>query len=215
MTVPSPGAREFTTPAEYPPRTVLFRQNETPSAAYLIVTGVVRLTSVSGDGVPMILGLRSGGSVVGASAIIADGRHSTTVSTVTDCRLQQVNASDLRSLMESDRNISRWIAAALANDVRQQIAWSQLASSRDSLVRLGILFSILKRVESSVRPDGSVRLPPLLNVSEVAQSIGRTRESVSRLFRDCHKRGVLRRDKGWYVIPVGSPILDLSPAVPE
>jgi len=105
---------------ELQPGEVLFRAGDTPTTAFLIESGTLRITAER-DGAPMVLGELAAGALVGEMAVLDDSRRSATATALTACVLTPIDRAQFAERL------------AAADPVVRALLLSQLARYRTAL----------------------------------------------------------------------------------
>lgn len=185
----------------YPAAVDLFQQGDAVEDPYLIEEGVVKLWALSPAGDQIAVDLRYKSWVVGLATSILGWQSPVTATTLTQARLRRVPSSVLLSLLKRDQDFSWYVHRLNAEEIMEhttQIIDLKYLSARDRLLRL-----ITKILRSSWgdQPGEENRLKLPLRGYEIAQLIGVTPEHLSRLLRQLEEKDLLRRRRGWLVIP--------------
>jgi CRP-like cAMP-binding protein len=184
----------------YPAEIELFQQGAPAREIYFIEEGVIKLVYLNPNGKEAIIGLRSSGWPLDASALILQEPHPVTAVTVTRCRLYHVSAETFRHLLNRNPQLSNYLLRTYSREVYDQmsrIAELECFSARQRLERL--LWQMLPQTEQG-GPQKEKRLRMPLKHSEIAQLIAITPEHLSRLFKLLEREGVISRKGGGLVI---------------
>jgi CRP-like cAMP-binding protein len=185
----------------------LFRPDAPARCVYLINSGVVMIMAPHG-GREELMGLRTAGWVLGVPPAIRGRSHVATGVTLTACEVCALSIDEFRRLRTHEPEFADWIQQMLAAQAMEQFerAASLIAAGSDS--RLEWLFVELFRACGQRRDDGSYRLRTAVSVTQVADLVLASRPWTSRTLSDWEAHGVLRREKGWFVVPPRSPLVD-------
>jgi len=185
----------------YPAGLTLFQQGAHLHEIYFINRGLIKLLHLDAEGRELIVNLRYPGCLLGAASVLLLRPCPVTAVTVTPCSLQRVSAADFRQHLTVDPKLGWYLHQMQSWEIYEQTA--RLAQMGDRVVRHR-LEEVLWQMLSVLAPDPSpagvkVQLP--LKDKEIAQLISATPEHVSRLFKQLHEAGLVRRAKGWTIIP--------------
>jgi len=161
----------------------LIRQGTLGDGLWLVQTGALRASSITGDGHELVLDVLGPGQGAGELSGVASP---VTVRTLRPCRLAPVTPRAAADLLVTRAHRAAALAADLAwLDVRARV----LARLEDLAARFG------RQVEG-----GRLILLPLTQ-DEVAALVGTTRESANRALRSLAADGVIRiAARGRYVV---------------
>jgi CRP/FNR family transcriptional regulator, cyclic AMP receptor protein len=184
-----------------PAGAVLFVEGQAPRGVFIVCSGRVNLSTTSREGKILILKTAEPGEVLGLSAAISGAGYETTAETATPCQLSFVDRQHLLELMQSFPEIGIRTAQFLSRDF--QSAYRDIRdlvltrSSAGKLARLLLSQSATRDLESATE----IRIGGSMTHEEMAQRIGSSRETVTRLLSDLKKRQLIRLDGSTLVIP--------------
>ena len=174
----------------YPKGSVLFVEGETPRGVFILCNGKAKLTTSSSEGKTLIVSIAEAGEVLGASATILGGAYEVTAETIEPSQVNFIRRDDFLRFLETHSDACMHAAQQLSTkyqDAQREIRSLGLAqTTTEKLARL--LLDWCERGEET--PTG-VRLKVLLTHEEIAQMIGTTRETVTRLLSAFKRRKML------------------------
>lgn len=183
-----------------PAGAILFVEGQIPRGIFVLCSGRVKLSTASRDGKVLILKFAEAGEALGLSAVISGMNYEMTAETATPCQLNYVDRKNLISLIEEHSEVGMNAAQSLSREF--QFAYRDMhdlvlaRSSTGKLARLLLL--------SCTTPTGAdsteVRVRSGMTHEEMAQRIGASRETVTRLLSDLKKRRLIRLDGATLVI---------------
>jgi CRP/FNR family transcriptional regulator len=168
----------------YPTGAVLFLEGQEPHGIYVLCKGRVKLSICGIDGKTLILKIADSGEVMGLSASITGKPYELTAEAISPCQITFVKQEDfLRFLKGNDEACLR---------VAQQMGEKYYAVCRNirSLVLSGsAVEKLAKLILEWVAKDGEngkteTRIKLSQTHEEIAQMIGTSRETVTRLFAE-------------------------------
>lgn len=185
----------------YPGGALLFVEGQAPRGVYVLCSGKVKLSTTSREGKVLILRIAQPGEVLGLSAVISGEPFEVTAETTEPC---QVNFIDRVALIERiEKNGELGLRSSLALSREFQSAYRDIhdlvlaRSSAGKLARLLLSWTAHKERSGE---SGEIRIRPTLTHEEMAQMIGSSRETVTRLIGDLKKREWIRLDGSTLVI---------------
>lgn len=107
---------------EFPAEMVLGRQELIARDVYFIERGLVRLTRVEERGRRSVVGLRTPGWLLGASAAILQKAYPATMVTVTRCRLRKIRSDQFCRLLKTNDQFSWYVAVLHSQEVYDHVA---------------------------------------------------------------------------------------------
>ena len=175
-----------------PAGAILFVEGQAPRGMFIICSGQVNLSTTSREGKILLLKTAMPGDTVGLSATVSGMGYETTAETATPCQLNFVESKHLFELMQSHSEVGLHAAQCLSRDFRsahRDIHDLVLTrSSKGKLARL-ILAQFPTREEQRESHIHSV-----MTHEEMAQRIGASRETVTRLLSSLRKKRLIRLD---------------------
>jgi CRP/FNR family transcriptional regulator, cyclic AMP receptor protein len=181
-----------------PPGALLFVEGQTPRGVYLLCSGKVKLSTTSKEGKVLILKQAEPGEVLGLSAAISGTNYEMTAETTTPCQINFVSRQNLMALLQNESEVGVHSAQTLSRDFQgayRDIHDLVLArSSSGKLARL--LLSCAPESEKSEE----LRLRSAMTHEEMAQRIGSSRETVTRLLSSLKKKRLIRLEGATLII---------------
>jgi CRP/FNR family cyclic AMP-dependent transcriptional regulator len=132
------------------------------------------------------------------SAAISNVGYETTAETATPCQLNFVEREDILQLFETQSEVSVKVAHCLSRHFQSAYRdIHQLVLNRSSSGKLARLL-----LSQSIGDEGSegIRMHSSMTHEEMAQRIGASRETVTRLIIDLRRKRFIRADRAGIVI---------------
>ncbi len=169
--------RRMTFPTDTPVMTI----GQPGEAAYIIVSGTVKIHAEQVDGRDVVLALRGPGEIVGEMSLLDDGGRSASVVTLEPCIVLWINrASFLKSLSEMPA-ISLNLVHILARRLRVSTAQIQVLSTQDVYGRVAHLLLTLADEYGVEQPNGAIQIPLRLTQTDLASLAGASRARVNQV----------------------------------
>src|SRR5258708_18383469 len=182
-----------------PAEAVLFVEGQTPRGIFILCSGNVKLSTTSKDGKVLILKQAEAGEVLGLSAVISGTNYEMTAETALPSQLNFIRRQDFMTLMQSESEVGMHAATWLSREFQ--------GAYRDihDLVLARASSGKLARLLLSCAPRGAqqaeeLRLRSAMTHEEMAQRIGSSRETVTRLLSDLKKKRLIRLEGAKLVI---------------
>jgi CRP/FNR family cyclic AMP-dependent transcriptional regulator len=182
-----------------PAGAILFVEGQAPRGMFVLCSGRVKLSTTSREGKVLVLKTSEAGDALGLSAVISGENYEVTAETATPCQLDFVDRKNLLSLLENHPSIGMQAVQSLSREFQATYRdIHDLVLSRSSAGKLA-------RLLLACTPDQSLaleesRLRSAMTHEEMAQRIGSSRETVTRLLSDLKKRQLIRLDGATLVI---------------
>ena len=188
LPVPSVQALEnikYTT--AYPKGAVLFVEGQAPRGVFILCRGRVKLSICSSDGKTLILKIAEPGELLGLSASVSGKPYELTAETLDPCQVNFVKREDFLRFLREHNEVCLRVAEQLSdkyNTACHEIR--ALGLSHSAAEKLAKLLLEWSSKNGDTRQPGRMKLT--LTHEEIAQMIGTSRETVTRLFADFKKR---------------------------
>jgi CRP/FNR family transcriptional regulator, cyclic AMP receptor protein len=195
----------------YPKGSVLFVEQQEPRGIYIVCSGKVKLTTSSAEGKTLILRIAEPGEVLGLSASILGSPYEVTAETLEPSQINFIKREDFARFMAGSTEVCFHTAQALSakyHDAQKELRSLGLAqSATERLARLLLQWCAEQGAGKS--KDGSIRLKVLLTHSEIAQLVGTTRETVTRLLSDFRRKEILQVKGSTFTVTDPAALQDL------
>jgi CRP/FNR family transcriptional regulator, cyclic AMP receptor protein len=171
----------------YPQGAVLFVEGQGPRGVYIICSGRVKLSTTSRDGKTLILRIAEGGEVLGLHASVSGKPYELTAETLQPSQLDFIRREDFMKFLEHHGDACLHAAQHLSENC--QSAYEMIRS-------LGLSHSVsekLARLLLEWAADGDatkegIRIKVALTHEEIAQLIGTSRETVTRVLSEFREK---------------------------
>jgi len=184
----------------YPGGAVLFVEGQTPRGAFVLCSGRAKLSTTSRDGKVLILKIAEAGEVLGLSAVISGEPFELTAETAGPCQVNFVEREALLRLMEKNGEVGLHASQALSKEFQSAYRdIHDLVLARSSAGKLAKLLLSWTPGREAFEPH-EIRIRASLTHEEMAQMIGASRETVTRLLSDLKKKNLIRLDGSTLVI---------------
>jgi len=173
----------------------LFVEGEKPRGVFILRTGKAKLTACSPLGKTFITRFADSGDVLGLNAVVSNRPYGATAEMMTSGQVDFIPHGFLLRLMRQHADFALAVAEQLS---------ASYYSLHDSVRSLGLATHPVERLaklllfwtsagnEDACSSHQSFKLP--LTHQEIADSIGSTRETVSKLFCDLRRKQLLRSE---------------------
>jgi CRP/FNR family transcriptional regulator/CRP/FNR family cyclic AMP-dependent transcriptional regulator len=182
-----------------PKDTTIFHAGDPADAVFVVANGKVKIVVTSSDGKEFILTILGAGQVFGEMALLESAPRSATVITATAVELLVINRKDFHHLLTTSPSLSRNLLAVLSRRLRRANSKMESLAYMDVAGRLARYLLDLARDHGQNLGNGwvVVRRP---THSDIAHSIGTSRETVSRLINEFEDGlGLVNKGKYTYI----------------
>ena len=163
--------------AVYPKRAQLFIEGEAAYGVFLLCTGRVKLSTCSHEGKTIITKISQPGDVLGLNAVVSNRPYEVTAEMMDRGRASFIPRDSLLQFMREHGEVAQAVAEQLC---------SNYYAAHEVIQTLGLAVS--ERVSKFLPSHNSGSSRITLTQEEIAESIGTTRNTVTRLFSEFKKR---------------------------
>lgn len=175
----------------YPKGSVLFVEGEQPRGVFILCSGKAKLTTSSTQGKTLIVKIAEPGEVLGASAAILDRMYELSAETLEPAQVNFIKRDDFMRFLNAHSEACMHTAQQLSEKYHSaQREIRSLGLSQTTAEKLARLLLDWCARTGEETPKG-IRLQVLLTHEEIAQMIGTTRETVTRLLSDFKRKKVI------------------------
>lgn len=172
----------------YPQGAVLFVEGQPPRGVYIVCSGRVKLSTTSRDGKTLILRIAQGGEVLGLHATVSGKAYELTAETLQPCQLDFIKREEFLRFLQNHGdaclNAARHLSQNCHNAYEMIRSLGLSHSVSEKMARL-----LLEWASDGETTGDGIRIKVSLTHEEMAQLIGTSRETVTRVlgeFREKH-----------------------------
>ena len=183
---------EIRSSATYPKSAMLFIEGQQPRGVFVLCTGKAKLSTSSSEGRTVITKISEAGDVLGLSATISNRPYEVTAEMIEPGQANFITRDALLHFMREYGEVAVRVAEQLSRNYY---------SAYEGIRTLGLTNSPAERfaklllgwTNSSATNNGDpIQVKLTLTHEEIAEIIGTTRETVSRLFSQFKKKQLLQ-----------------------
>ena len=197
---------EIKSTAVYPKSAMLFIEGQLPRGVFVLCTGRAKLSTSSTEGKTVILNLAEAGDVLGLNATISNKPYELTAEMVEPGQANFIPRDALLQFLREHGEIALRVAEQLSRNYYsafEEVRMLGLATSpSEKLAKLVLSWSA-----GTAKSADPSHIKLTLTHEEIAEMIGTTRETVSRLFSEFKKKQLLQL-KGATLIIRNKPALE-------
>lgn len=175
---------------KYAKEDVVFHADESGDVFCLIREGHVKVTMISPEGKEIILSMLGPGDFFGEMSLLDDEPRSATVIATEPLEVYTIWRSDFLQLLSENFAITRKVLAELSSRLRTASNRIESLATMDVYGRLARFFIDLARDSGKVLDNEYVAVTRPTHQA-IANMIGTSRETVSRLIHDLMKQNLL------------------------
>jgi CRP-like cAMP-binding protein len=177
-------------PRRYAKDAVVFHADEAGDVFCLIREGRVKVTMTSPEGKEIILSTMGPGDFFGEMSLIDNEPRSASVIATERLDLVTIWRTDFLQILSENFSITRKLLAVLSRRLREASARIESLATMDVYGRLARYFLDLAAQQGKILDNGYVSVVRPTHQS-IANTIGTSRETVSRLIHDLMKQNLL------------------------
>ena len=175
----------------YPKGSLLFVEGEMPRGIFILCSGRAKLTTSSTEGKTLIVKIAEPGEVLGASATILGKPYEVSAETIEPAQLNFLKRDDFLKLLGTNAETCMHTAQQLSekyHSAQREIRSLGLSQTTSEKLAKLLLDWCARGGEETGK---GIRLKVLLTHEEIAQMIGTTRETVTRLLSDFKRKKII------------------------
>ena len=176
--------------AVYPKGAMLFIEGQQARGVFVLCTGKVKLSTSSREGKTIITKISDSGDVLGLNAVVSNRPYEVTAEMMEPGQANFIPRDSLLLMLKDYPEVAVRVAQQLSRNY--YVAYEEIrtlglaASPSEKFAKLLLSWSI-----KSAQDDGSAQVKLTLTHEEVAEIIGTTRETVSRLFSEFKRKQLM------------------------
>ncbi|PYQ12701.1 MAG: Crp/Fnr family transcriptional regulator [Acidobacteria bacterium] len=174
----------------YPKDTVIFFENEEGDFFFTILEGRVKVTILGDDGREVILSVLGPGDFFGEMALLDNEPRSATAIAVEETELLSLHRNDFQTVLNDNRSITTALIRVLSARLRRANHQISTLALLDVYGRVARVIVDMAREEGKRLRDGRIAFRRATH-QEIANRIGTTRETVTRMLKDLERQGLI------------------------
>jgi len=174
----------------FPKDTVVFFENEEGDSFFMILDGRIKVTILGDDGREVILSMLGAGDFFGEMALLDNEPRSATAIAVEETELLSLNRTDFQSVLTDNRSITTALIKVLTARLRRANHQISTLALLDVYGRVARVIVDMAREEGRRLRDGRIAFRRATH-QEIANRIGTTRETVTRMLKDLERQGLI------------------------
>jgi CRP/FNR family transcriptional regulator len=181
----------ITSSASYPKGATLFVEGQPARGVFILCSGRVKLSTSSADGKTLILRISEPGEVLGLPATVTGTCYELTADVVEPAQANFIARNDFLGFLKDNGEAALRVAQQLGETYHAAVAEMRTIglshSAGEKLARF-----LLEWAANYPEEKGQIRLKLTLTHEEIAQMIGSSRETVTRLLADFRRKQLLQ-----------------------
>jgi CRP/FNR family transcriptional regulator, cyclic AMP receptor protein len=183
----------------YPRGSALFHERQEPDRVVVLMSGTVKLSSISEDGKEVLLALRGSGDLLGELGALDGYPRSATAVALSDVEALVVPSGDFPGFLERHPRAALQILEMLARRLRDADRKRVEFTAQDSMSR--VASRIVELAERfGEEDDGMIRIDLPISQEELAGWTGCSRDSVVKALQSMRGLGWIETDRRRIVV---------------
>jgi CRP/FNR family transcriptional regulator len=176
---------------EYGPREILFRESEPGTQLFLLRRGQVKLTALGTDGREQIIDLAVSGRLLGFHSV-NDPAYAYTAETLTPTTVCKIRHTDMLKVLAQNPEVSLRVIDILNRELTAAHTLIRMLGQKTAMEKVATF--ILSLVPADQIAPAELLLP--MSRQEIAELLGLTIETVSRLISELRREAVIDTPRG-------------------
>lgn len=185
------GLAAITSPSSYPKGATLFVEGQVPRGVFILCSGRVKLSTTSADGKTLIVRIADQGEVLGLPASVTGNPYELTAEVIEPTQANFIARQDFLNFLREHGEVGLRVAQQLGETYHSAIAEMRTIGLSHSVGEKLARF-LLDLSAGHDGEEGDIRVTLTLTHEEIAQMIGASRETVTRLFGEFKKKQLLQ-----------------------
>ena len=183
---------------KYPKDAVVFFENEEGDSFFMIVQGRIKVTILGDDGREVILSMLGPGDFFGEMALLDNEPRSASAIAAEESELLSLSRADFQGVA-TKRSITGALIKVLTARLRRANHQISTLALLDVYGRVALVILDMAREEGRRLKDGRIAFRRATH-QEIANRIGTTRETVTRMLKDLERQGLIQVDSKEIVV---------------
>jgi CRP-like cAMP-binding protein len=183
----------------YPRNTTIVEEGLAGDYMYIIREGRVKVTKLSDEGREKILNFLDEGGFFGEMALLDRAPRVASVKTLKPVRLLALSRTDFLNALRTSPDLAMAVIQELVRRLREVDEQASSLSFQRVKERTK---GLLRRLAEEAAADPERRTTPGLTHQQIADMIGTSRETVTRVVKDLKQAGWLLQEGKRYLVPV-------------
>jgi CRP/FNR family transcriptional regulator, cyclic AMP receptor protein len=185
------GLDAISSPATYPKGAILFVEGQDPRGVFVICNGRVKLSASSAAGKSLILRVAEPGEVVGLPGTISGKPYEATAEALEPIQANFIPREPFLEFLRAHGEVALRVAEALSGiyyAIYREVRYLGLSGSVEEKLACFLLDFAAGRASDHAQTRATLTLTH----EEIAEMIGSSRETVTRLFADFKRKGLVQ-----------------------
>lgn len=192
---------ELLIPRFYKKKSIIFHEGSDKESIYVVQEGLVKAFKTDAEGHEQIVNFLGPGNMFPHTGFFLLSAYPATTEAVVDTRVLAMPLSSFEQVIASTPAIAIKVLRVMSETIQELQGKLQELTGQDIQVRLTSFLLGMGMKQGKELPDGSISITLPVTHQELANTIGTTRETVTRLLAQLKKEGLLEADRKGFRIP--------------
>jgi CRP-like cAMP-binding protein len=184
---------------KFPKDAVIFEEGSVGDYMYLIREGQVKVTKMSDDGREKILEMLEPGDFFGEMSLLDREPRSASIKTTQACLLLALSRQDFLDLLRQNPDVAMEMIRVMARRLRETD--EQIGGLLFERVESRTRRILLRMAKDPAPDDAARRTTPAVTHQQLADLVGTSRETITRVVKDLKDSGWLDQRGKCYLVP--------------
>jgi CRP/FNR family cyclic AMP-dependent transcriptional regulator len=194
----------------HPRNSVLFNEGHVARGVYVLCTGSAKVSICSADGKKLIMRIAKPGDVLGLYAGLTGRPYEATAELLGPARVSFVSRQNLIELIAKQEVFGLGLVQVFSEQFSEFVDHARLLQLSESAIEKLARLILKWSRDFGELTAGGIRLQIILTQEEIAQVIGASRETVTRLFSTLKRQQIIRVNGGAMVIRNSAALASLA-----
>jgi CRP/FNR family cyclic AMP-dependent transcriptional regulator len=176
-------------------------------AAYLLLTGTVKIYLERADGTSVVLAILGAGEIIGELSVVDRLGRSATVVTLEETHLAWLDRATLDHYLQTFPLLAYNLVRVLSHRLRLADAQIEALAALDLYGRVARQLIAFAEEYGQPAADGAIRIPLRLTQSDLADLVGASRVRVNRVLGDFRQLHYITLDPDHHIVVHNLPAL--------
>ena len=184
---------------KYRRNTFVFTEGEPGEALCFVKSGRVKISKITPDGREQILHIMAPGDIFGEVVLFDGGPYPATAEVVEDAEIGMIRNQDIDNLIRRNGDVALKMLKIMARRLKDAQAKIRDLALKDTVGRTAGLLLRLAQT-SGVKEKEGIRVPLDLSRQDLANMIGTSRETITRVLCELDRQGVIHLERSEIMI---------------
>lgn len=175
----------------YPKGAVLFLEGQEARGVFVVCSGKVKLSMTSGEGRTLIVRVAECGDVIGLAGVVSGEPYNLTAETQSPAQLNFVRQGDFLALMRGHVDVALRVARELGRSYHSACRELRLLGLSESVTEKAARLFVEWSRKGEAGAANEIRIRLALTHEEIAQQLGTSRETVSRVISRLKEKKII------------------------